>query len=248
MDEGCVVILAGGRGSRLKPYTSVLPKPLIPVCDVPILEILVHQLRSQGFRRLILAVNHHEGLLRSYFGDGSAFGVDVSYSKERRALGTIGPLHLVADRLPEHFLVMNGDLLTDMSFRTCLDRHVLSRRSLTVGTSFRVVRIGDGVIETNDASEITGFREKPTMRFRISNGVYAMSRSVLDYVRTDRPFGMDELVLAMLRDGAPVGTQHHEGEWYDIGCAADLERANVAFAGNRTRFLATGSEMVGVAS
>lgn len=245
--DHCVVILAGGQGSRLKPYTAVLPKPLIPVCDVPILEVLIHQLRSEGFDRLILAVNRHEGLLRSYFGDGEKFGVEITYSKEERALGTIGPLHLVCDELAENFLVMNGDLLTDLSFRRCLDTHVAAGRVLTVGTCKRIIRVGDGVVETNDDGAITSFREKPVIHFWISNGIYAMSRRVLDFIPRHRPFGMDELVLAMLGAGVPIHTYRHEGEWYDIGCAGDLERANAALTARREKFLSANSNLVGVA-
>ena len=249
--ENTVVILAGGQGSRLKPYTTVLPKPLIPVCDVPILEVMIHQLRNEGFEHLILAVNHHEGLLRSYFDDGSEFGVQITYSKEDRALGTIGPLHLVGDRLTEHFLVMNGDLLTDLSFRALLDAHIgrgaaldesgggdAGRGSVTVGTCRRTVQIGDGVVQTDGEGQITHFSEKPAISFWISNGIYAMSRSVLEFIPRNRPFGMDELVPAMLARGLPVQTYCHEGEWYDIGCAEDLERATVAFAERREKFLA----------
>lgn len=233
----CVVILAGGQGSRLKPYTTVLPKPLIPVCDLPILEVLVHQLRNDGFKNIILAVNHHEGLLRSYFGDGSSLGVNITYSKEHRALGTIGPLHLVADRLPDHFLVMNGDLLTDLRFSACLDAHVASGRILTVGTFQRNIRIGDGVIETRDDGTIHTFREKPTLSVWVSMGIYAMSRDILKFVPPGQPFGMDQLILALLRANVGVNAYRHNGEWYDIGSPQDLELANLALTERRAKFL-----------
>lgn len=242
-----VVILAGGQGRRLKPYTTVLPKPLVPVCDVPILEVLIHQLRNEGFHHLILAVNRHEGLLRAYFGDGSEFGVQITYSKEARLLGTIGPLHLVSDMLGEHFLVMNGDLLTDLRFRACLDTHAASGGILTVGTCRRTVQIGDGVIETDTQGQITGFREKPSINLWISNGVYAMSRAVLEFIPQDRPFGMDELILTLLRAHVPVQTHRHEGEWYDIGCADDLDRANAAFSTRREQFFSTCPDPIGIA-
>jgi NDP-mannose synthase len=246
-ESGCAVVLAGGRGSRLKPYTHVLPKPLIPVCDVPILEVVVQQLRQHGFDRLILAVNHHEGLIRSYFGDGSALGVDISYSKEDRPLGTVGPLHLIADRLPEKFLVMNGDLLTDLDYAGMLDAHAASGCVLTVGLHRRTVRLGDGVIDTNDHGFVTGFREKPRIDFSVSMGVYAMCKSVLEHIPQRASFGMDDLILSRLDAGQPVNTYRHEGEWYDIGSPEDLERANSAFAERRVRFLGKKSDLIEVA-
>lgn len=243
-----VFILAGGQGSRLKPYTTVLPKPLIPVCDVPICEVLIHQLRDAGFRRIILGVNHHEGLVRSYFGDGRSMGVEIEYSRENAPLGTVAPLRLAADRLTDNFLVMNGDLLTDVDFRAMLKAHIAGGCVLTVGTYQRSLQIGDGVIDADDRGQITAFREKPAMNFWISMGVYAMRRSVLDWIPDNQPFGMDTLVLAMLAKGEPVNTFRHEGEWYDIGSPGDLERAAVAFAQRRHRFLPSKSApLVGVA-
>lgn len=248
VDPPCAFILAGGQGSRLRPYTKVLPKPLIPLCDLPISEILIHQLRRAGFRRLIMGVNHHEALLRSYFRDGKDFGVDISYSRENRQLGTVAPLHLVADRLPEHFLVLNGDLLTDLDFRAFAADHRTTGCDLSIATFRRSVRIGDGVIDIADDGSVSGFREKPQLRFWVSMGIYAMKRSILDIIPNDRPFGMDQLVLTMLKDRRPVQTHRHQGQWYDIGCPTDLERATQAFSEQRSLFLpADAGELAGVA-
>lgn len=233
----CVVILAGGQGSRLRPYTTVLPKPLIPVGDVPILELLVKQLRAQGLRRLIFATNYRDGLLRSYFGTGSSFGVDISYCKENRPMGTVGPLHLVADELPQSFLVMNGDILTDLNYRTLLEAHKQSGRLLTLGTYQRQLKIKDGVLDVDASGQVSGFREKPTIPLTISLGAYAMDRAVLDLIPPGVSYSMDELVLTMLDRNLPVNTHHHEGMWLDIGTPDDLERANELFASKRTSFL-----------
>lgn len=243
-DKKCAVILAGGRGSRLKPYTHVLPKPLMPVGDAPILEVVIHQLRDHGFTNLTLAVNHLEGLVRSYFGDGNEQGVTINYSKEDRPLGTVGPLRLLADWLPEHFLVMNGDLLTDISFSQVYEAHVRSNCVLTVGTYTREHLIADGVIDTDPAGFITGFREKPRYETLVSMGIYAMSRDVLNHIPADRPFGMDDLILTLLDQNVPVNTHRHHGEWYDIGCPEDLESANVAFAERRSKFIRQHQEVL----
>jgi NDP-sugar pyrophosphorylase family protein len=247
MQSDCAVILAGGRGTRLKPFTKVLPKPLIPVGDVPILEIVIRQLSHFGFRRLIMAVNYREGLLRSYFGSGAAFGVGITYSKEDEPLGTIGPLHLVADQLPDSFLVMNGDILTRLDYRACMTSHRESGAKLTLGVFNRPIKVADGVVEFDQHSRLTAFSEKPTIYKWISLGVYAMNRSVLEFVPRNRPFGMDQLVAALLERGEPVHVHRHEGEWYDIGSPKDLKRATEVFTRRPTDFLYATPELIGVA-
>ena len=242
MPHGTVVILAGGQGSRLRPYTHVLPKPLIPVGDIPILEIVIRQLRNDGFNRIILAVGVLDGLIRSYFGDGSRFGVEILYSKEDRELGTVGPLHLVSHLLPRTFLLMNGDVLTDLDFAALMEHHLSSRTVLTVSRWPRRIQMADGVIETGPAGRLTGFSEKPTFTVWISIGVYAMDRSVLDWIPMDRVFGMDGLIGSMLQKEVGVNTFHHEGTWYDIGSTGDLERATAAFHNERGRFLPDASD------
>ncbi|GJM24125.1 MAG: nucleoside-diphosphate-sugar pyrophosphorylase [Phycisphaerae bacterium] len=233
----CVVILAGGQGSRLRPYTTVLPKPLMPVGDVPILELLVKQLRSLGLKRLIFATNYRDGLLRSYFGTGKSLGVDITYCKENRPMGTVGPLHLVADELPQSFLVMNGDILTDLNYRTLLENHKQSGELLTLGTFRKKLKIGDGVLDIDAAGCVSAFREKPTIPLTISLGAYAMDRDVLDLIPAGVPFGMDELVLTMLERNMTVNSYRHDGMWLDIGTPSDLERANELFASKRKSFL-----------
>ncbi len=237
MENDCVVILVGGQGSRLKPYTTVLPKPLIPVGDVPILEVVVNQLRDSGFRRLIFATNYRDGLVRSYFGNGDAYGVEIIYSKEAHPLGTVGPLHLVAEHLPETFLMMNGDILTDLNYRDLFDTHEQSGGLLTLGTYTRRVQVADGVLDINESGLVTGFREKPVIPLPISLGAYAMSRDVLNHIPTDCAFGMDDLVQHFIKQGIAVNTFRHDGRWLDIGCPQDLERANELFTTERTAFL-----------
>ncbi len=236
-ERACAFVLAGGQGSRLMPFTTVLPKPLIPVCDVPICEIVIRQLRHAGFSRIILAVNRHENLLKSYFGNGSKFDVDITYSRETTPLGTVGPLHLVADRLPEYFLVMNGDLLTDFDYAEFLVAHAASGCDLTIATCRRTHRISDGVIDIDDDGAVVSFHEKPAHHYFVSMGVYAMRRSILERIPKGRPIGMDQLVLSMLGDESRVQTHLHEGPWFDIGCPEDLERAAAAFSERRDDFL-----------
>ncbi|MHC4091910.1 MAG: nucleotidyltransferase family protein [Planctomycetota bacterium] len=236
-DDDCAVVLAGGVGSRLRPYTMVLPKPLMPVGDRPILEIVIRQLRHYGFGRVILAVNQRDALIRAVIGDGSAYGLEVAYTRETRPLGTIGPLHPVADRLPDSFLVMNGDLLTDLDFRAFLAAHRSASKYLSVGVVRREQPIDYGVVELGSDGRAVGFREKPTVDLWVSMGVYAMDRRILDYVPRDRPFGFDDLMAALLDRGIPVGVRPHRGQWHDIGRPDDFEIAAEAFRKNRDLFL-----------
>jgi mannose-1-phosphate guanylyltransferase len=223
------VILAGGRGTRLRPYTTAIPKPLVPVGDrYSILEIILMQLAHQGFTSVTLAIGHFGYLIRSYVGDGSRWGLSVTYVDEEAPLGTIGPLLPVLDTLPEHFLVMNGDVLTDLNFGEVLRGHVASGAPLTVATFDRRVHVDFGVL-TVEGESITGFREKPTLPYEVSMGVYGMSRATLGRYQSGLPFGFDELVLDLLDRGDVPRVHPFDGYWLDIGRPEDYDRANADF-------------------
>lgn len=223
------VILAGGRGTRLRPYTTAIPKPLVPVGDrYSILEIILMQLARQGFTSVTLAIGHFGYLIRSYVGDGSRWGLSVTYVDEEAPLGTIGPLLPVLESLPEHFLVMNGDVLTDLDFGEVLRGHVASGAPLTVATFDRRVHIDFGVL-TVEGESIIGFREKPTLPYEVSMGVYGMSRATLGRYQPGLPFGFDELVLDLLDRGEPPRAHPFDGYWLDIGRPEDYDRANADF-------------------
>ena len=220
------VILAGGKGTRLRPYTTVLPKPLMPVGDRPILEIMISQLQAVGVGKITIAVNHMADLIMAFFGNGERLGVRIEYSIEDRPLGTVGPLRLIRD-LPEHFLVMNGDVLTDLDYADVYCTHVRGDAPLTIATFQRDTLIDFGVLEIDAAkSRLTGFREKPTYHFDVSMGVYVFSRSLLSRIPADRPYGIDTLVLDMLQAGLPVKAYPFNGYWLDIGRPEDYDRAN----------------------
>lgn len=219
------VILAGGKGTRLKPYTTTLPKPLVPVGERPILGIVLDQLHSAGVNKITITVNHLAELIMAFFGDGSKFGLEIEYSLEDKPLGTVAPVKLIKD-LPEHFFVMNGDLLTDIDYNVLYDAHVKSGAKLTVATYRRDAVIDFGVMDIDETGRVVGFREKPTYHYNVSTGVYVYSRSVLDRVPENQPYGFDNLVLDMLRDGEPINTHRHTGYWLDIGRPDDYERAN----------------------
>ncbi|MFF4194399.1 sugar phosphate nucleotidyltransferase [Nonomuraea sp. NPDC001831] len=224
-----VVILAGGKGVRLRPYTSALPKPLVPIGEeYAILDIILQQLTAQGFTAATLAVGHLSPLIRAFVGDGSRWGMEVDYTEEVKPLSTIGPLFPIRDRLPEQFLVMNGDVLTTLNYADLLNRHIQTGAPLTVATSPRVVKIDFGVLETQ-GGQIVGFREKPLLSYLVSMGVYALSRSTIEHYPEGMPFGFDELVLELLARGTPPGVYEFEGYWLDIGRPDDYDEANARF-------------------
>lgn len=224
-----VAILAGGRGVRLRPYTTALPKPLVPIGEeYAILDIILQQLQAQGFTRVTLAIGHLGSLIRAFVGDGSRWGLEVDYSEEDKPLSTIGPLLNFIDRLPEHFLIMNGDVLTDLDYADLLERHSQWHAPLTVATCKRQVKIDFGTLETIDG-HIIKFSEKPTLSYSVSMGVYAMSRSVLAQCPRDVAYGFDDLVLDMLARQDRPRAYHFDGYWLDIGRPDDYDEANRTF-------------------
>ena len=230
------VILAGGKGARLKPYTVVLPKPLMPIGEYPILEVVIKQLVHHGFNQITIAVNHQEELVKAFFGDGSKWGVKIDYSTEDRPLGTMGPLSLISD-LPENFLVMNGDILTDLDYSQFFSDHEMKNNLFTISSYFRSQRIDYGVLETDESGSLVSFSEKPTENFEVSMGIYMVNRQVLPYIPVAQHFGFDDLVLALLKGKRNVNVKRYEGYWLDIGRPDDYMQAIDHFADMKGKFL-----------
>ncbi len=218
------VILAGGLGTRLRPYTVVLPKPLMPIGQYPILEVVVRQLARHGFRKVTMAVNHQAGLIKAFFGDGARWGLEIDYSLESVPLSTVGPLKLVKD-LPEQFLLMNGDVLTDLNFREFCDAHVSAGRLFTIAAAPRTHVVDYGVLEVDGENRLCRFNEKPIHRYLVSMGVYVVNRSLVERVPPDVKYGFDDLMRDMLARGEPVHVEPYDGYWLDIGRPDDYERA-----------------------
>jgi NDP-sugar pyrophosphorylase family protein len=232
------VILAGGKGTRLAPYTVAFPKPLMPVGDLPILEIVVRQLRHYGFQRITMAVGHLAELIQTFFGDGSKFGIKIDYSREERPLGTAGPLHLIPD-LDETFLVMNGDLLTDLNYGQLVRWHVEQKNDATIGVYEKKVSIDLGVLERDGDNRIVDYKEKPTLTYEVSMGVYVFSKSILQYVPKGH-FDFPDLVLELIRRGRPIRGYRFQGLWLDIGREEDYAKAVETFETQRARLLPGG--------
>jgi NDP-sugar pyrophosphorylase family protein len=230
------VILAGGVGRRLEPYTITFPKPMVPVGDMPILEIVVRQLKSCGFDHITLAVGHLAELLMTYFGDGRQWGVRIDYSREEQPLGTVGPLAMIPD-LPDTFLVMNGDVLTTLRYDRLYEYHKKSEAELTIACHRCTTKIDLGVIEFDGRLEVTGYREKPMLSYDVSMGVYLFNKSALDTFEAGQRFDFPSVVTALVARQRPVKVYLSGDEWLDIGRPDDYAQASRHFMENRGNFL-----------
>jgi NDP-sugar pyrophosphorylase family protein len=230
------VILAGGKGTRLAPYTAVLPKPLMPVGNMPILEILVRQLRYHGVTDIVLCVGYLAQLLEAYFGDGEKLGVSIRYSHENEPLGTAGPLALPTG-LDETFFAMNGDLLTTIDFSAMHKFHRAHGGIATVGLAEKHVKIDLGVIETADDGRLINYIEKPQLNYKISMGIYVFEPAVLNHIRGAGRIDLPDLVLKLVNEGQSPMTFDSKCEWLDIGRAEDYAAAAGEFERNRALYL-----------
>lgn len=244
------VIMAGGKGTRLRPYTSIFPKPLVPLGDMPVLELILRQLAYYGFKDVVLAVGHLSELIQAYFGDGSKLGVRLRYVQESKPLGTIGPLALI-EGLDESFLVMNGDVVSDVNYGELFAQHQRSGAEATLALYQKTTQIEFGVLDYEpDTLHITQFREKPVFIHPISMGIHVFQRSVLRHIVTEQLYGLDHLMADLL---APVASKQKEntkvapdvnvkaypfeGYWLDIGRHGDYQDALSEFELMRHRLL-----------
>ena len=234
------VVLAGGKGTRLAPYTKILPKPLMPIGDRPILEVLLWQMRRAGITDVILAVGHLAELLRAFFQDGSKFGLSISYSYEEAPLGTAGPLANM-DGLEETFLVTNGDVLTTLPIRELVEFHHEHGAIATIAMHARQVQIDLGVIQCDGNHEVSGYVEKPSMDYVVSMGLYVFEPRVLDYIPPGEYLDFPDLVQKLLDDGQKIVGYPFDGYWQDLGRPDDYERAVIDFEQMRDQFLPEGS-------
>jgi NDP-sugar pyrophosphorylase family protein len=218
-----VVVLAGGTGRRLRPYTTVLPKPLMPVGDMPVLEILLRRLAAARFTRVNLAVGHLAELIEAYFGDGHRYGLELVYRRETEPLGTAGPLAEI-DLSSDRVLVMNGDLLTTLEFAPLLDAHARSGAAATLAVRAREVSIDFGVVHV-DGESVAAFEEKPVIAYDVSMGVYVFEQRVVQLIPTGVHFDFPDLLAAVLERGWPVHAHRSEDFWLDIGRIEDYELA-----------------------
>jgi NDP-sugar pyrophosphorylase family protein len=230
------VILAGGEGTRLKPFTANFPKPLVPVDDMPILEIILRQLKHHGFSDITIAVNHLADLIMAFFKDGKKYGLNIDYSLESKPLGTAGPISLIKD-LPESFLVMNGDILTTIDYGDLYKFHVLNKCDITIASFKREEKIDLGVLEIGNSDEFINYIEKPSYFFDVSMGVYIIDKSIQELIPHDTKFDLPELVLKAHVHHKKIKCYKGNYSWLDIGRVDDYGKANELFKNNRDLFL-----------
>jgi NDP-sugar pyrophosphorylase family protein len=230
------IILAGGRGTRLVPYTTVLPKPLMPIGDIPILEIVIRQLKYYGFKRITLTVWHQAALIETFFGNGKKFGVKIDYSRENTPLGTAGPLSLIND-LNKTFLVMNGDLLTNLDYSEMLKFHKNNNAFVTMALYQKRVKIDLGVIKTDERGFVKHYIEKPTMKYDVSTGIYVFQPQVRRYIMKEKKFDLPDLIKLLIKENKTIIGYQFKGYWLDIGRYEDYQNALNLFEKQKHKFL-----------
>lgn len=232
------VILAGGKGQRLRPYTTVLPKPLMPIGDMPILEVVLRQLKAAGVTRVTMAVGYLAELMQAFFGDGKRLGLQIDYSFEEHPLGTVGPLTLIPSLADERdFLMMNGDVLTTLKPAELIECHRASGADVTIATYKREVKIDFGVIETDTENVLTGYVEKPRFDYRVSMGIYCFKAEVLKRLQPGAYCDFPDLIKTLIADNRKVTSYPFDGHWLDMGRPDDYATAIEDFEARRDEFL-----------
>ena len=230
------IILAGGKGTRLKPLTKILPKPLMPIGKFTILEIVIKQLRYYGFKYITITVNHQANLIKAFLGNGKKFDVLIDYALEKKPLGTMGPLKSIKN-LPKNFLVMNGDILTDLNFNKLFEKHIKNKNLFTISSYERDELIDYGLLETSKRKILTKFVEKPHKKYQVSMGIYVLNNNILKYIPKNRFFGFDHLMYRLLKIKKKVKVFKHNGYWLDIGRHSDYIAANEQFKKMKKKLL-----------
>jgi len=231
------IILAGGKGTRLAPYTTVFPKPLMPIDGMPILEIIIRQLAHFRIKEIVFTVGRQsEPLLSAYFRNGNQYGVDIRYSKEEEALGTAGPLSIIPD-LPETFLVMNGDILTTLNYQRLLRYHRRHQGLVTIAMTQKKVPLELGVMESDRAQRLTRYIEKPTLSYSVSMGIYVFEKRILKWIPKKRYLDFPELIQKLIKQKVKVVCYPSGDFWLDIGRPEDYEEGQKKFQEMRKKLL-----------
>lgn len=228
------VILAGGRGRRLLPYTTVLPKPLMPIGDIPIIEVIIRQLVNHGFDDIIISTGYLHELIIAYINQKRDINSFIRFSHEEKPLGTIGPLKLI-ENLEDNFLVMNGDILTDLKYSELFNYHNQKGALLTVSTYIRVVDIDFGVLRSDEQGRIVQFQEKPKLEYEVSMGIYVLNKQLLEKVPQNMAYGFDHLMYDLIKRKDPVFRFPWKGYWLDIGRPDDYQKAIEEFETSKQR-------------
>ena len=229
------VILAGGKAIRLRPYTTNFPKPLMPIGERPILEIVIQRLKDFGITDIIISTGYLGEMIRVFFMDGSKFGVKITYSEEKEPLGTAGPLNLLRDQLDDTFILMNGDVLTDLDFGQFISFHRLHKAQTTISLSKRAFLIDFGVIDIDDYSYFKAWKEKPTFEYLISTGIYLFEPETLNILPPKGCLNVPDFIQRLRKKNYMVLGYVHNGYWLDIGKPADYEKACLDYEDHRIK-------------
>lgn len=240
MSKVQAIILAGGQGTRLRPYTAVIPKPLMPVGEHPICEIIIRQLKSAGLKNIVISTGHLAGLIEAYFGNGKKWGVNITYVTEHKPLGTAGALKLIKN-MDEDCIVINGDVLTDLNFKEVLTHHRRRKAMATITTKERIVKTDFGVIKMNDKGDLDEYLEKPEHKSSVSIGVYLLNRKCRSYIEQDENIGMPELLLRLKERGKRVCCFPTKALWLDLGRIDDFMASQEFFEKHKKKFLKSSS-------
>jgi NDP-sugar pyrophosphorylase family protein len=230
------IILAGGKGKRLRPYTATIPKPLVPIGDFPILEIVIRQLKYYGFKDIVISTGHLAELVEAYFKEGSKWGVNIRYVREQEPLGTAGAIKNIPG-LEDNFVVMNGDILTNIDYRDLFNFHLKHKGIATIATAKREVFIDFGVIETDNQINLTNYIEKPRYFKHVSAGINVFNKKCKKYINSGETIGMPELMLRMLDNHEQIYCYNARFYWLDIGRIEDFQRAQIEFEKNKKKFV-----------
>jgi NDP-sugar pyrophosphorylase family protein len=230
------VILAGGKGGRMRAFANSTPKALLKIGGIPILEIIIRQLGREGFDEVVLALGHMKEKIQAHFDGWEGQGVRIIFSNEDTPLGTAAPLKMIED-LPENFLVMNGDILTDLSFAEFLRAHEIGRSDCTIASITRSLRLEFGILETENENRVLHYAEKPEYTLPTSMGVYALCREAVELIPSGRALDFPELVNRLIKADKKVACVSFEGLWFDLGNMERRKKAERAFLENRKRFM-----------
>jgi NDP-sugar pyrophosphorylase family protein len=230
------VILAGGKGTRLKPYTTILPKPLVPVGDLPILDIIIRQLRYYNIKDIIISTGYLAELIEAYFGKGEKWGVRISYLREDKSLGTAGAIKNIKN-LNDNFIVMNGDTLTDLDYKKLFNFHFQHKAAASIGAVRREVVVDFGVLHIGGNNRLMRYLEKPKRFDYVSMGVNVLNKRCQKYIRSGEFLGFPDLISRMQKKGEKIYCFKNESYWLDIGRIDDFQRAQEEFSRNEKKLL-----------
>jgi NDP-mannose synthase len=236
------VLLAGGRGTRLKPYTTFIPKPLMPIGDLPIIEVILLQLKHAGIETVTIAVGHMAQLLQAFVGDGSRFGLEITYSSEESPLGTAGPLGQIREKMKSYDAVicMNGDVLTTLDYGVAIDAHFESGAEATICLNRRKVDIDFGVVESDKDGHLVAYKEKPTLFYDVSMGINILSPQAIARIPLGKFYNIPDLMIDIKESGATVNCHRQDCYWLDIGRVEDYSTACEIFESRKGEFVPDG--------